>query len=75
MSGMWKANKKGIIVLALGLALLALVHVLITPHSEQLADQILALGFCVLVFVVAFASWRSVGQAPPGAEDDAADED
>ncbi len=69
---MWKANKIGIIVLVVGLALLGLAHYLITPYSESLADQVLALGFSLLLFNVAFASWRSGGQ--PAADSDHADD-
>ncbi len=65
---MWKANKAGIITLAAGLALLGGIHYLVTPHNEQLADQILALGFCLLLFVVGLASWLSV--KTPEAEED-----
>ncbi len=57
---MWKANKKGLIVLGTGLALLGGIHYLVTPHHEVLADQILALGFCLLLFGVGLASWLSV---------------
>ncbi len=69
---MWKANKTGIIVLAVGLTLLALAHRLITPGNEQLANQVLALGFCLLLFSVALASWLSVKQpeAPTEQGDD-----
>ncbi len=65
---MWKANKKGIIVLLAGLALLAVVHYFITPYSESLADQVLALGFALLLFNVAFASWFSVKRSTEDAE-------
>ncbi len=68
---MWKANQKGIVVLLAGLLLLGVVHVVVTPHSESLADQILALGFCLLLFSVGLVSWYSV--RPPEVEDDAAE--
>ncbi len=57
---MWKANKTGITVLVAGIALLGLLHCLIAPANEQLADQVLALGFCLLLFGVALGSWLSV---------------
>ncbi len=69
---MWKANKAGMVVLLAGLALLGGIHYVVTPHNEQLADQILALGFCLLLFGVGLASWLSVRE-PAGGE--GADED
>ncbi len=68
---MWKANKKGIICLVAGLLLLGLIHYAVTPHNEQLADQILAIGFCALLFCVALASWLSV--KTPEAEEEEED--
>ncbi len=69
---MWQANKKGILVLAVGLVLLGAAHALITPHDEVLADRIIALGFCLLLFGVGLASWVSVRTPEP--EDDEEDE-
>ncbi len=57
---MWQANKKGIIILLGGLALLGGAHYLLAQSNEVLADRVLALGFCLLVFGVALASWLSV---------------
>ncbi len=57
---MWKANRTGIIILLAGLALLRAAHHHIALNDEKLADQVLALGFCLLLFGVALASWLSV---------------
>ncbi len=74
---MWKANKVGIICLVGGLLLLGGIHTLVTPHNEQLADQILALGFCLLLFAIGLSSWLSVKTPQPGddEEDEAEEED
>ncbi len=74
---MWKANKVGIICLAVGLLLLGGIHALVTPHNEQLADQILALGFCLLLFAIGLSSWLSVTPPQPGddEEDETKEED
>ncbi len=69
-SFMWRANKRGIIVLTVGLALLGGIHYLVTPHNEQLADQLLALGFCLLLFAVGLASWLSVKTPEPEEEEE-----
>ena len=57
---MWRANKTGIIVPLGGLALLGGLHYLLAASDETLADQMLALGFCLLLFGVGLASWLSV---------------
>ena len=57
---MWHANKKGIMTLIVGLALLLGVHFALREHDVQLARQVLALGVCILLFVVGLASWLSV---------------
>ncbi len=69
---MWRANKTGIIVLLAGLAGLAALHGWLTPLDEQLADQLLALGFCLLLFGVGLASWLSV-KTPPVDENEEED--
>ncbi len=71
---MWNANKKGILVLGAGLALLGGIHYLVTPHNEALADQILALGFCLLLFAVGLASWLSVKTPEAEGEEEAEEE-
>ncbi len=73
---MWNANKKGLIVLLAGLALLGGLHYFLSPAHPQLADQILALGFCLLLFGVGLATWLSVKtpEADAGEEDDEPDE-
>ncbi len=60
MKSMWKANKKGITTLLMGLVVLGGIHYTVSPVNEQLADQILALGFCALLFLVALVSWIAV---------------
>ncbi len=69
----WRANKIGLIVLLAGLALLGGLHYLLAPQHEQLADQVLALGFCVLLFGVALASWLSVKTPEPPEEGEGED--
>ncbi len=71
---MWRANKTGIVVLLAGLVLLGGLHYLLAPQHEELADQVLALGFCVLLFGVALASWLSV-KTPELPEEGGGEED
>ena len=56
---MWRANKWGIIALLIGGAVLFGVDLYLRPRDKQLADQILTVGVCSLLFVVALASWIS----------------
>ena len=57
---MWQANKVGIIALLVGGAILGIIYSLIHPRDELLAQQIMACGFCILLFSVAMGSWLSV---------------
>ncbi len=57
---MWQANKAGILALLIGFALLGGAYVLINPGNPQLAEQVLSLGVCLLLFGVGLASWLSV---------------
>lgn len=57
---MWRANKVGICVLLAGMLGLGVAHVLLRGQDEQLAQQVLALGICVLLFGVALGTWISV---------------
>lgn len=56
---MWQANKIGIIALALGFAVLGVVFWLLHETEPLLARQIVAGGFCLLLFTVALATWLS----------------
>ena len=57
---MWQANKVGIVALIVGLLLLGGVFVWLRERDEALAQQVLALGFCALLFAVAMGTWISV---------------
>ena len=57
---MWRANKWGIIALLAGGALLGGVHLYLRQQDKVLADQVLSVGVCSLIFIVALASWLSV---------------
>lgn len=56
---MWRANKWGIIALLIGGAVLFGFDLYLRPRDKQLADQVLTVGVCSLLFVVALASWIS----------------
>ena len=56
---MWRANKWGIIALLVGGAVLFGFDMYLRPRDKQLADQVLTVGVCSLLFVVALASWLS----------------
>lgn len=56
---MWNANKKGIIALAIGFALLGAAYALLAEQDKLLAQQTLAVGICALLFVVALWTWLS----------------
>ena len=56
---MWRANKWGIIALLVGGAVLFGFDMYLRPRDKQLADQVLTVGVCSLLFVVALASWIS----------------
>ena len=56
---MWRANKWGIIALLVGGAVLFGFDLYLRPRDKQLADQVLTVGVCSLLFVVALASWIS----------------
>ncbi|MDO4953981.1 MAG: hypothetical protein Q4E43_02420 [Akkermansia sp.] len=56
---MWRANKWGIIALLIGGAVLFGFDLYLRPRDRQLADQVLTVGVCSLLFVVALASWIS----------------
>ncbi|MDO4221519.1 MAG: hypothetical protein Q4C88_05315 [Akkermansia sp.] len=56
---MWRANKWGIIALLFGGGILFGIDLYLRPQDKQLADQVLAVGVCSLLFVVALASWLS----------------
>ena len=56
---MWRANKWGIIALLTGGAVLFGFDLYLRPRDKQLADQVLTVGVCSLLFVVALASWLS----------------
>ena len=56
---MWRANKWGIIALLVGGAVLFGFDLYLRPRDKQLADQVLTVGVCSLLFVVALASWLS----------------
>ena len=57
---MWKANKWGIIALLAGGGILFGIDLYLRPRDKVLADQVLTVGVCSLLFVVALASWLSV---------------
>lgn len=57
---MWRANKWGIIALLVGGAVLGGVHLYLRRQDKVLADQVLSVGVCSLIFIVALASWLSV---------------
>ncbi len=57
---MWRANKKGILTLVVGLGLLLGLHFALRGHDAQLARQLLAVGTCLLLFIVGLVSWLSV---------------
>ncbi len=57
---MWKANKWGIIALLIGGAILFGIDLYLRPQDKLLADQVLTVGVCSLLFIVALASWLSV---------------
>lgn len=57
---MWKANKWGIISLLIGGAILFGIDLHLRPQDKLLADQVLTVGVCSLLFIVALASWLSV---------------
>ena len=57
---MWRANKWGIIALLAGGCILFGIDLYLRPQDRQLADRVLAVGVCSLLFVVALASWLSV---------------
>ncbi len=65
---MWRANKRGIIALLVGMALLLGLHFALRGYDVQLARQLLAVGVCALLFVVGLLSWLSV--KPPQHEDE-----
>ncbi len=67
---MWRANKKGVLTLVVGLGLLLGLHFALRGHDVQLARQLLALGVCLLLFVVGLVSWMSVKPPPQDGEDD-----
>ena len=56
---MWRANKWGIIALLVGGAVLFGFDMYLRPRDKQLADQVLTVGVCSLLFAVALASWIS----------------
>ena len=56
---MWRANKWGIVALLVGGAVLFGFDLYLRPRDKQLADQVLTVGVCSLLFVVALASWIS----------------
>ena len=53
---MWRANRWGIIALLVGGAVLFGFDLYLRPRDKQLADQVLTVGVCSLLFVVALAS-------------------
>ena len=57
---MWQANKTGICTLALGLAALGGAYLCLKGRDALLAQQVVALGFCALLFAVALGTWLSV---------------
>ena len=56
---MWRANKWGIVALLIGGAVLFGFDLYLRPRDKHLADQVLTVGVCSLLFVVALASWLS----------------
>lgn len=54
---MWQANKLGIICLLIGLALLGGAYCYLRTGDERMAEQVLACGFCLLLFIVGGATW------------------
>lgn len=57
---MWQANKIGITALILGFAVLAAAYAYLKPEDELLAQQVVAVGVCVLLFAVGLGTWISV---------------
>ena len=57
---MWQANKTGICTLVLGLAALGGAYLWLKGKDALLAQQVVALGFCALLFAVALGTWLSV---------------
>lgn len=57
---MWQHNKLGILALLVGGAVLGAVYLWLAPQDKALADKVVCTGFCLLLFVVALASFLSV---------------
>ena len=57
---MWRANKWGIIALLAGGGILFGIDLYLRSQDKLLADRVLTVGVCSLLFVVALASWLSV---------------
>ena len=57
---MWHANKIGIIALLLGFVVLGVAYAMLRSQDELLAQQVVAVGFCVLLFSVALGTWLTV---------------
>lgn len=56
----WKANKWGVIALVVGLAGLGVAYVaLVRQGDEDAAKKMLSSGICLLLFIVALATWLS----------------
>lgn len=54
---MWKANKGAILALLLGFVGLGGVYLYLSGSDKQLAEQVLCVGICILLFVVASVNW------------------
>lgn len=57
---MWQANKTGILVLLGGGILLTALYCFCRRQNELFAQQMLAVGVCLLLFGVALGTWISV---------------
>ena len=57
---MWQANKTGIISLTLGLLILGALYLWLKGQDELLAQQVIAVGFCALLFSIGLCTWLSV---------------
>lgn len=59
----WQANKWGILALVAGLLALGAAYVALAQQGdEDSAKKVLSTGICVLLFVVALATWLSARQ-------------
>lgn len=56
---MWQANKVAIICLLLGLVALGIAYLCLCGTDPLLARRVLSAGICLLLFVVATATWIS----------------